>query len=104
MLRRRNAGGGLRPRPAPQPLAHLPADEVQRPAPLHGGPFPSGQGLVRPPGAEPVEQLTHGRKPSVPPRERLEPLLGERVHTPVRGEALDRKSTRLNSSHLVISY
>src|SRR2546427_1567527 len=39
--------------PAPQPLAHLPADEVQRPAPLHGGPFPSGQGLVRPPGAEP---------------------------------------------------
>src|SRR5688500_19891557 len=33
-----------------------------------------------------------------------EPLASEDLHHPVQGVVVDRKSTRLNSSHLVISY
>src|SRR5256885_5452879 len=40
------------------------------------------------------------RDPALQPRERREPV----HHEELSGEPVDRKSTRLNSSHLVISY
>src|SRR5262245_59740899 len=85
------ARGGVAHRGAESLCGEIPP-QILRHQPAH---------LNRPRSAHPVPETARGRRSDQGVEEPTEPRgLSRRIHPLLEGQAIDRKSTRLNSSHL----